>query len=161
MDKDFNFSSCINCGQCVQVCPTGALQEKHNIAEVQEYLNKPEIFKVIQYSPLVVNGLAEELGIRQTKDFDKILNAVLRKIGFDKVYMTGFGADVFINEMAEQLLEKIDSKSDDPVYISACPAWVKYAEQFMPFDSSVTFKVKITPADNRCTYKNINRGSVK
>jgi NADH dehydrogenase/NADH:ubiquinone oxidoreductase subunit G len=66
MDKDFNFSSCINCGQCVQVCPTGALHEKHNITEVQEYLNKPDLVKVIQYSPLVVNGLAEEFGIKQS-----------------------------------------------------------------------------------------------
>jgi iron-only hydrogenase group A len=132
MDKDFNFSSCINCGQCVQVCPTGALHEKHNITEVQEYLNKPEIVKIIQYSPLVVNGLAEEFGIKQTKDFDKILNAILRKIGFDRVYTTGFGADVLINELAEKLLEKIESKSLDTVYISACPAWVKYAEQLMP-----------------------------
>ena len=132
MDKDFNFSSCINCGQCVQVCPTGALHEKHNITEVQEYLNKPEIVKIIQYSPLVVNGLAEEFGIKQIKDFDKILNAILRKIGFDKVYTTGFGADVLINELTEQLLEKVESNSHDPVYLSACPAWVKYAEQFMP-----------------------------
>jgi len=131
MDKDFNFSSCINCGQCVQVCPTGALHEKHNITEVQEYLNKPDVIKIIQYSPLVVNGLAEELGVKQVKDFDKTLNAVLRRIGFDKVYTTGFGADVLISELTEQLLEKIESKSENPVYISACPAWVKYAEQFM------------------------------
>ena len=132
MDKDFNFSSCINCGQCVQVCPTGALHEKHNITEVQEYLNKPDIVKIIQYSPLVVNGLAEKFGIKQVRDFDKILNALLRKIGFDKVYTTGFGADILINELSEQLVEKIETKSSDPVYITACPAWVKYAEQFMP-----------------------------
>jgi iron-only hydrogenase group A len=132
MDKDFNFSSCLNCGQCVQVCPTGALHEKHNISEVQEYLNKPDIVKVIQYSPLVVSGLAEELRIKQGKDFDNNLNAVLRKIGFDKVYSTGFGSDVLINELSEQLLEMIESKSEDPLYISACPSWVKYAEQFTP-----------------------------
>jgi iron-only hydrogenase group A len=132
MDKDFNFSSCINCGQCVQVCPTGALHEKHNITEVQEYLNKPDIVKVIQYSPLVVSGLAEELGIKLVKNFDHTLNSILRKIGFDKVYSTGFGADVLIQELSAQLIEKIDNHSDDPIYISACPSWVKYAEQFMP-----------------------------
>lgn len=132
MDKDFNFSSCINCGQCVQVCPTGALHEKHNITEVQEYLNKPDIVKVIQYSPLVVSGLAEELGIKLVKNFDQTLNAILRKIGFDKVYSTGFGADVLIQELSAQLIEKIETGSEDPIYISACPSWVKYAEQFMP-----------------------------
>jgi iron-only hydrogenase group A len=132
MDKDFNFSSCINCGQCIQVCPTGALHEKHNINEVQEHLNKPDLIKVIQYSPLVVNGLIEEFGIRPVKNFDRILNAILRKIGFDRVYSTGFGTDVLISELTEQLIGKIEKKSNDPVYISACPAWVKYAEQFKP-----------------------------
>jgi iron-only hydrogenase group A len=132
MDKDFNFSSCIHCGQCVLVCPTGALHEKHSITEVQEYLNKPEIIKVIQYSSMVVYGIAEELGMRYTKEYDKILNAILRKIGFDKVYKTGTGTDVFITELAGQLSDKIQNKTDTPLYISACPAWVKYAEQFIP-----------------------------
>jgi iron-only hydrogenase group A len=142
MDKDFNFSSCINCGQCIQVCPTGALHEKHYITEVQEYLNKPEIVKIIQYSPLVVNGLAEEMGIKQIKDFDKTLNAVLRKIGFDKVYTTGFGADILINELSGLLLEKIGNGSETPVFVSACPSWVKYAEQFMPSMLPVLSRLK-------------------
>ncbi len=132
MDRDFNFSSCINCGQCVMACPTGALHEKHNIAEVQEYLNNPEIIKVIQYSPLVTSGIAEELGIKYNKEFDRILNSILRKIGFDKVFTTGTGTDIFISELSDQLNEKIENKTDKPLYISACPAWVKYAEQFMP-----------------------------
>jgi len=132
MDRDFNFSSCIHCGQCVLVCPTGALHEKHNITEVQEYLNKPEIVKVIQYSSMVVYGIAEELGMRYTRDFDKILNAILRKIGFDKVYKTGFGTDVCLSEITDQLSARIENKSESPLYISACPAWVKYAEQFIP-----------------------------
>lgn len=133
MDRDFNFSSCIHCGQCVLVCPTGALHEKHNITEVQEYLHKPEIVKVIQYSSMVVYGIAEELGMRYTRDFDKILNAILRKIGFDKVYKTGTGTDVCITEITEQLTRRIENKVDsNPLYISACPAWVKYAEQFLP-----------------------------
>lgn len=132
MDRDFNFSSCIHCGQCVLVCPTGALHEKHNITEVQVYLNKPEIVKVIQYSSMVVYGIAEELGMRYSKEFDKILNAVLRKIGFDKVYKTGLGTDICISEIADQLSHRIENKSENPLYISACPAWVKYAEQFVP-----------------------------
>jgi iron-only hydrogenase group A len=132
MDRDFNFSSCIHCGQCVLVCPTGALHEKHNITEVQEYLNKPEIVKVIQYTSMAVYGIAEELGMRYTKDFDKTLNAILRKIGFDKVFKTGLGTDVCITEITNQLSERIENKSDNPLYISACPAWVKFAEQFVP-----------------------------
>lgn len=132
MDRDFNFSSCIHCGQCLLVCPTGALHEKHNITEIQEYLNKPEIIKVIQYSPLVAAGIAEELGIRYNRDTDRILNAILRKIGFDKVFTTGIGTDVLITEISNQLQEKIEQKISSPLYISACPAWVKYCEQFLP-----------------------------
>ena len=150
MDRDFNFSSCVHCGQCVLVCPTGALHEKHNITEVQEYLNKPEVVKVIQYSSMVVYGIAEELGMRYTREFDKILNAILRKIGFDKVYKTGLGTDVCISEIAGQLSEKLENKSDNPVYISACPAWVKYAEQFIhsliPHLSTVKSPQQITGA---------------
>jgi len=132
MDRDFNFSSCIHCGQCVLVCPTGALHEKHNITEVQEYLNKHDIIKAIQYSPVVPAGIAGELGIKYSRDFDKNLNAILRKIGFDKVYTTGTGTDVCINEVALQLSENIEKKADKPLFITACPAWVKYAEQFVP-----------------------------
>jgi iron-only hydrogenase group A len=132
MDRDFNFSSCIHCGQCVLVCPTGALHEKHNITEVQESLNNPGLIKVIQYSPIVTNGIAEELGIKYTREFDRILNSILRKIGFDKVFTTGTGTDVCLTELADQLAGKIENRSDTPLYISACPAWVKYAEQFMP-----------------------------
>jgi iron-only hydrogenase group A len=142
MDKDFNFSSCIHCGQCVQVCPTGALHEKHYITEVQEYLNKPEFLNIIQYSPYVVQGIAEELGFKPGKDSDKLLNAILRKIGFNKVYSTGFGADIHIVELARQLTEKLESKTSGPIYVSACPAWIKYAEQYMPANLSQLSKIK-------------------
>jgi len=132
MDRDFNFSSCIHCGQCVLVCPTGALHEKHNITEVQEYLNNHEIVKVIQYSPLVTSGIAEELGIKYNRDFDRVLNSILRKIGFDKIFITGTGTDICISEIADELKKKIEGKERTPLYISACPAWVKFAEQFIP-----------------------------
>lgn len=132
MDKDFNFSSCVHCGQCVLSCPTGALHEKHNISEVQEFLNKPDIIKVIQYSSLVVYGIAEELGLKYTKDFDKVLNAVLRKIGFDKVFRTGTGTDVCITEISRQLDINIKEKTSTPLYLSSCPSWVKLVEQSSP-----------------------------
>jgi NADH-quinone oxidoreductase subunit G/NADP-reducing hydrogenase subunit HndD len=132
LDKDFNFSSCVHCGQCVLVCPTGALHEKHNITEVQDYLNKPEVVKAIQYSSMVVYGIAEELGMKYHRDYDKILNAVLRKIGFDKIYKTGTGTDICISEITNQLEEIIDKSEGRPLYVSACPSWVKYAEQFIP-----------------------------
>ena len=132
MDRDLNFSSCIQCGQCVLVCPTGALHEKHNLTEVQEYLNKNEIVKAIQYSPMVVAGITEELGIKYHRDFDRNLNAILRKIGFDKVFSTGTGTDIFITELESQLSERLKEKTGEPLFITGCPAWVKYAEEFIP-----------------------------
>jgi iron-only hydrogenase group A len=142
MDRDFNFSSCLHCGQCVQVCPTGALHEKHNITEVQDYLNNPEKTKIIQYSPLVPSAVAEILGLKYSKEFDKVMNAVLRKIGFDKIFTTGFGTDICINELTEELLSRLSGNGQLPLYISACPAWVKYAEQFTPDLISSLSKVK-------------------
>ena len=121
MDKDFNFSSCIHCGQCIQVCPTGALHEKHNITEVQEYLNKPDFLNVIQYSPVVSAGLAEELGIKPSKDFDRVLNAILRKIGFAKVFTTGFGTDVLITELSAALEARMEKGEDEAIIYFSLP----------------------------------------
>jgi NADH dehydrogenase/NADH:ubiquinone oxidoreductase subunit G len=132
MDRDFNFSSCIHCGQCVLVCPTGALHEKHNTNEVLEYLNRPEITKVVQYSAAVPFALAESMGLKYTRDFDRIINSVLRKIGFDLVFNTGFATDLYINELAQSLIPGDKSGEPATIFASACPAWVKYAEQFTP-----------------------------
>jgi iron-only hydrogenase group A len=132
MDRDFNFSSCIHCGQCVLVCPTGALHEKHYISEVQEYLSKKDVLKVIQYSPLVPYALAEEMGMKYSRDFEKVINAALRKIGFDRVYLSGTGTDILIHELAQAVAAVPEGTGHSPLYVSACPAWVKYCEQFLP-----------------------------
>jgi iron-only hydrogenase group A len=132
MDRDFNFSSCIHCGQCVLVCPTGALHEKHYLSEVQEQLSKNDMTRVIQYSPLVPFALAEELGIKYTRDFDRLLNAALRKTGFDRVFLSGTGTDILITELTDTIISKREKADRTPLIVSACPAWVKYCEQFTP-----------------------------
>lgn len=132
MDRDFNFSSCIHCGQCVLVCPTGALHEKHNTAEVLEYLSRHDKTKVVQYSSAVPFALAESMGVKYTRDFDRIINSVLRKMGFDMIFNTGFATDLYIHELAQSVLSAKAKGDPTTVYASACPAWVKYAEQFMP-----------------------------
>jgi len=129
MNQDLNFTSCINCGQCVNVCPTGALHVKQNITEVQEYLSNPDYLKVVQYSPMVPMAVAEELGIKTLKDAGRILNGILKKIGFSKVFLTGSGTDIMIEELADETLRRMEEDNDTPLFISACPAWVKYAEQ--------------------------------
>src|SRR5512133_763424 len=132
MDRDLNFSSCIHCGQCVLVCPTGALHEKHYISEVQEHLSKSDEIRVIQYSPLVPYALAEELGIKYIRDFDRVLNAVLRKIGFDKIFLSGTGTDILIRELTDAVAANKAGNGKRPLIVSACPAWVKHCEQVYP-----------------------------
>lgn len=132
MDRDLNFSSCIHCGQCVLVCPTGALHEKHYISEVQEHLSKSDVIRVIQYSPLVPYALAEEMGIKYVRDFDRVLNAVLRKIGFDKVFLSGTGTDILIRELTDAVAANKAGNGKRPLIVSACPAWVKHCEQVYP-----------------------------
>jgi iron-only hydrogenase group A len=132
MDRDFNFSSCIHCGQCVLVCPTGALHERHYVSEVQEQISKDDVTRVIQYSPLVPYTLAEELGMKYHRDFDRMLNAALRKAGFDRVFLSGAGTDILISELAEKLAQRNKDTGSQPLIVSACPAWVKYCEQFTP-----------------------------
>jgi iron only hydrogenase large subunit-like protein len=70
--------------------------------------------------------------MKYTREFDRVLNGVLRKIGFDKVFKSGTGTDICISEISDQLLYNIENKIDTPLYLSACPAWVKYVEQFIP-----------------------------
>jgi len=119
-------SSCIHCGQCVLVCPTGALHEKHYLSEVQEQLSKSDVTRVIQYSPIVPYALAEELGVKYNRDFDRLLNAALRKAGFDKVFLSGTGTDILITELTDAIIQGRKKTDNTPLIVSACPAWVKY-----------------------------------
>ncbi len=161
MGLDFNFTSCINCGQCVNVCPTGALHEKQSITEVYDFLNNPDYYKVIQYSPVVPLAIAEELGIKPSKDIDRILNGILRKMGFSKIYLTGAGTDILIKELATEVAHRIVEKSDGPLYISACAAWVKYAEQAM--HGELKFLSTLKPPQNitGSLIKTVISGSLK
>jgi len=131
-DKDLNFSSCINCGQCIMVCPTGALHEKDGLQELEDALHNPEKTVVAQYDSSVSVSLAEEFGLRPGKDMGGIINAVLRKIGFDVIFDTSGAADIAALEMAAELTERKKGKENVPVVTGNCPAWVKFAEQWYP-----------------------------
>jgi iron-only hydrogenase group A len=130
MAKPLNFSNCINCGQCVMVCPTGALTEKIQFEEISNALYDPQKILVAQYSPTISVSLAEEFGLKGSKDINGIINAALRKIGFKKVYESSFAADVNVLEMAEEFLRRQEAEGQLPMITGDCPAWVKYAEQF-------------------------------
>jgi iron-only hydrogenase group A len=129
-NKGLNTSSCVNCGQCIMVCPTGALSEKGHLNEIQLALNDPEKTVVVQYAPAISVSLAEEFGMPPGKDINGMLNAALRKIGFNFVFDTTFSADLTIMEESSELIQRINTGGVLPMVTSCCPGWVKYAEEF-------------------------------
>lgn len=131
-DKGLNTSSCVNCGQCIMVCPTGALYEKSHFAQVIEALDSPKKHVVVQYAPSITVTLAEEIGLPAGTDVNGILNAALRKIGFDGVFDSSFSADLTIMEEASELVHRVKNGGQLPMITSCCPGWVKYAEEFAP-----------------------------
>lgn len=131
-NKELNLSSCINCGQCIMVCPTAALHEKSSVGLIQEALHNNELFTIIQFSPTVSITLAEELGIKAGKEIGGIMTSALRRMGFDQVFNTAAGADIYLLETAHLLAERLQNNISLPMITADCPAWVKYAEQYMP-----------------------------
>lgn len=121
-------TQCTYCGQCVNVCPTGALSEKSDVEKLYEALADKSKTVVVQTAPAVRVALGEEFGLPiGTRVTGKMVNA-LRTIGFDKVFDTDFGADLTIMEEANELVERIKNNGPFPMITSCCPAWVKFVE---------------------------------
>jgi iron-only hydrogenase group A len=131
-NKGLNTSSCVNCGQCIVVCPTGALIEKNHLPELLEALNDPNKIVVAQHAPSISVSLAEEFGMETGKDINGIMNAALRKIGFNRVFDTSFTADLTIMEESAELIDRVQNGGQFPMITSCCPGWVKFAEEFYP-----------------------------
>ena len=122
---------CVNCGQCAQVCPVGAISIKDNTDEVYGQIRAGK-YMVVQIAPSVRITLAESLGYAPgTVTTGKIIHA-LRKIGFQKVFDSDFTADLTIMEEGMEFLDRLKSNGVLPMMTSCCPAWVKYCETFGP-----------------------------
>jgi iron-only hydrogenase group A len=128
--KGLNTSSCVNCGQCIMVCPTGALSEKNHFNGLKSALDDPTKTVIVQYAPSITVSIAKEFGLPAGKDLNGVMNAALRKIGFDKVFDTSFSADLTIMEESAELIDRIVNGGKLPMITSCCPGWVKYAEEF-------------------------------
>jgi iron-only hydrogenase group A len=131
-DQGLNVSSCVNCGQCIVGCPTGALTEHSYLDEVIAALADPQKMVVVQHAPSVSVTLAEEFGMEAGQDVDGKMVAALRRIGFDRIFDTSFTADLTIMEEASELAQRIKQGGALPMFTSCSPGWIKFVEQFYP-----------------------------
>ena len=100
---------CVNCGQCAAVCPTGALTIKDETDKVWDEITNPNKIVVVQMAPATRVALGEMFGLPAGENTIGLMNAALRKIGFNLVFDTNFSADLTIMEEATEFLERLKS----------------------------------------------------
>lgn len=125
-------TSCVSCGQCIAVCPTGALSEKDNTAEVFAAIADPSKYVIVQTAPAVRAGLGEAFGLPIGTNTQGKMVSSLRRLGFDKVFDTDFAADITIMEEAHELLDRVQNGGVLPLITSCSPGWIKYCEHYFP-----------------------------
>lgn len=123
---------CVNCGQCVQVCPTGALTVHDDTARVWAKINDPTAYTVAQIAPSARITIAEACGEDPGAVGTGRLITALKRIGFDKVFDTDFTADLTIMEEATELLGRVKGGGVLPQITSCSPGWVKFCETYYP-----------------------------
>lgn len=131
-NKDLAQTDCVGCGQCRAVCPTGAITIKQNVEPVWHALCDKNTRVVVQIAPAVRVAIGDKFGIKKGENVLGRLVAALRRIGFDEVYDTNFGADLTVMEESKELLERLESGENLPLFTSCCPAWVKFCEKKYP-----------------------------
>ena len=139
LDKPLADVICINCGQCINRCPTGALKANDPSDEIWRAIDDPKKHVVIQTAPSPRAAIGEEFGVEAGHSFTGELNTALRRIGFDRIFDTNFTADLTIMEEGTELLNRLKKALVDkdqsvklPQFTSCSPGWVKFIEHFYP-----------------------------
>ena len=131
-EKDLGDVACVSCGQCIVNCPTGALREKDQIDEVVAAIADPKKHVVVQTAPSVRAALGEEFGMPIGTNVEGKMVAALRRLGFDKVFDTDFGADMTIMEEAHEFIDRVQNGGVLPLITSCSPGWIKFCEFYYP-----------------------------
>ncbi|MCF6333232.1 MAG: [FeFe] hydrogenase, group A [Draconibacterium sp.] len=137
-EMNLDHSECTYCGQCVAVCPTGALTEVDHTGKVIHALSDKTKTVIVQTAPAVRAALGEEFGMEAGTLVTGKLVAALRRLGFDHIFDTDFAADLTIMEEGTELLNRLgkhlagDKDVKLPILTSCCPAWVKFFEHQFP-----------------------------
>ncbi len=131
-EQPLSYASCVACGQCIVSCPTGALTEKDSIQEVLDAISDPTKTVVVQTAPAVRAALGEEFGLPIGTNVEGKMVAALRRLGFDKVFDTDFGADMTIMEEANEFISRVKNGGKLPIITSCSPGWVKFCEHYYP-----------------------------
>jgi NADP-reducing hydrogenase subunit HndD len=137
-EQNLEHSTCTYCGQCVAVCPTGALTEVNHVPQVLRALVDPSKTVVVQTAPAVRAALGEEFGLAPGTLVTGKMVAALRALGFNYVFDTDFAADLTIMEEGTELLDRLkrhlngDTTAKIPILTSCCPGWVNFFEHYFP-----------------------------
>ncbi len=131
-DHKISDTVCVSCGQCSLVCPTNAISETNNIEDVKKVLKDKTKHVVVQTAPAVRASIGEEFEMEPGSLVTKKMVTALRKLGFDMVFDTDFGADLTIIEEANELVERIKKKDILPMITSCSPGWINFIEKFYP-----------------------------
>lgn len=136
--SDLKESECTYCGQCVAVCPVGALTEVDHTNRLLADLADPAKTVIVQTAPAVRAALGEEFDLAPGTSVTGKMVSALRELGFDKVFDTDFAADLTIMEEGSELLDRLnrflqgDKEVCLPILTSCCPAWVNFFEHQFP-----------------------------
>ncbi len=131
-DMDLGEVACVSCGQCIVVCPTGAISEKDNSIEVWRALSDPTKHVIAQTAPSIRVTLGEAFNMSIGTNVEGKMVTALRKLGFDGVYDTDFAADLTIVEEANEFIERFTKGGVLPMITSCSPGWVKFCEHYYP-----------------------------